>query len=71
MSDDVAKAFHGAIIEIGAGKVLAPVKPEERAWNNACERAISICEKYKNGEGLFQMTTKLGKRFKEDAGEER
>lgn len=43
------------ITEIRAGMSLTP-HPDSRAWNDAHERAINICESYKNGEGLFQLS---------------
>lgn len=41
--------------EIIAGGVLIPTSEAEKAWNSANERAVSILEKYKEGEGLFQL----------------
>jgi hypothetical protein len=52
---EIRAQFEGAITEIGAGRVLVPSTPEERAYNNACERAMRIVESYIRGEGLFQM----------------
>ena len=45
--------------EIGAGMVLIPLTAAERAHNNACERAKTIVQNYKEGYGLFQMTRDL------------
>lgn len=52
--------------EIGAGMVLFPKTPEERAHNNACDRANAIIQNYKDGFGLFQMT----RRLKTDTGKD-
>lgn len=65
----LADAFRGAITEIGAGQVLIPTLPEERAWNNACQRAISICGHYRDGRGLFQVTANAGGEPQTTAGE--
>ena len=48
--------FQGIATEIGAGKSLVANDPVAEAWNNACDRAISIVRSYERGEGLFQMT---------------
>jgi hypothetical protein len=53
--------------EIGAGMVLIPRTPEERAHNNACQRALYIIANYKMGCGLFQMT-RAGRKALRDAG---
>jgi len=45
--------------EIGAGMVLFPNTAADRAHNNACERANSIIQNYREGFGLFQMTKRL------------
>lgn len=49
-------------IEISAGMVLFPMSPEEKAHNNACERAQKIVQNYREGFGLFQMTAGLKKK---------
>lgn len=48
--------WEGILTEIGAGKSF---RNDELAktWNAACDRAISIVSSYKNGEGLFQITS--------------
>ena len=48
-------AIEGAMTEIGAGRCLAPKNELERTWNAAHERALDILQKYKDGEGLFQI----------------
>lgn len=46
--------------EIGAGMVLkfGGLSSFEQAHNNACARACSIVQNYKEGIGLFQLTRK-------------
>ena len=51
----VNEAFEGAITEIRAGEVLIPKSEADKAWNDASERAISICGNYQRGRGLFQQ----------------
>ena len=41
--------------EIIAGRVLNSISPEERAWNDCIQRTMDIIDKYKRGEGLFQI----------------
>lgn len=51
----VSKALDGLRTEIIAGKVLIPKNAEDIAWNGANDRAIRILDKYRKGEGLFQL----------------
>jgi len=48
------KDYDGMITEIKAGMSLTNKSPQDRVYNQACLRAISIIEKYKKGKGLFQ-----------------
>jgi hypothetical protein len=41
--------------EVLAGGVLLPYLPEERAWNDCIQRTLDLIDKYKKGEGLFQI----------------
>jgi hypothetical protein len=52
----IRELLRGIQTEIGAGMVLFAKSPEERAHNNACERANKIIQNYRDGFGLFQMT---------------
>ena len=42
------------ITEIRAGMFIYISCPQDRSYNQACQRAIDIVEKYKKGKGLFQ-----------------
>lgn len=55
VSKETKEALKGARSEIVAGSVLFPRSEEDRAWNNANQRAGRILEKYMKGEGLFQL----------------
>lgn len=52
--EKVRAEFKGAQTEIGIGKVLVGTTEADRAWNNACDLAIRIIQRYINGKGLFQ-----------------
>lgn len=52
----VVETLRNIKTEIGAGKVLFPTTDTEHAYNNACDRAISIIQLYVEGCGLFQLT---------------
>jgi len=54
-SKETIAALEGARKEILAGCVLIPIHPEEKSWNDSRVAVISIIEKYKRGEGLFQL----------------
>jgi hypothetical protein len=45
----------GIQTEIGAGKTFGNSEPDERAHNNACDRAVAIVQNYIDGYGLFMM----------------
>ncbi|HUT42704.1 MAG TPA: hypothetical protein VMW95_00100 [Desulfobacterales bacterium] len=52
------KTYYDDIItEIKAGMVIFISCPQDRAWNQASQRAIDIIKKYKKGNGLFQNET--------------
>jgi hypothetical protein len=55
VSEDEKTAIEGAMTEIGAGRCMFPKNEVERTWNNACERALNILSRYRDGEGLFQI----------------
>jgi hypothetical protein len=57
---ELVDILEGAITEISAGRVLVPRTPEDRTWNDASERAMRILERYKHGEGLFQLSVSNG-----------
>lgn len=48
-------ALEGLRNEVVAGGVLLPISPEARAWNDCIQRTLNIIDKYKKGEGLFQI----------------
>jgi hypothetical protein len=55
IDDQTIEILRNIQTEIGAGMVLFPRTPEERAHNNACDRANTIISNYQQGFGLFQM----------------
>lgn len=55
-TDSLKKNDYDHIItEIRAGKCLQIKSDLDLVHNAACERAIRIIQKYKDGEGLFQL----------------
>jgi hypothetical protein len=54
-TDYLAESIGGAVTEIRAGSVLSPKNDADVAWNGANDRSIRILERYKTGEGLFQI----------------
>ena len=51
MNDD----YDHIITELKAGMCINLHSKVDKAWNDACLRAINIVEKYKEGKGLFQL----------------
>ena len=54
-SKETIAALEGVRKETIAGCVLIPILPEDRAWNDSRVAVMSIIEKYKRGDGLFQL----------------
>jgi hypothetical protein len=50
--------LHGLRSEIGANMVLAPKDEYNKGWNEASLNAIKFIDRYANGDGLFQISTK-------------
>ncbi len=49
--------YDGIITEIAAGMCLQNKNIFDRIHNAACDRAIRIVQRYKDGEGLFQQNS--------------
>lgn len=54
-SKETVAALEGARKEIIAGCVLLPSSLADQVWNDSRVAAVSIIEKYKRGDGLFQL----------------
>lgn len=61
-SQETLAALRGIQTEIRAGKVMLPKTEQERTWNNAHDRALSIVANYIEGLGLFQITARMEKK---------
>ena len=55
MAEENADYDH-IITEITAGMCLTPRGPEDLSFNEGCQRAVRIVQRYRDGKGLFQMT---------------
>lgn len=68
---DLKTAYKGIVTEITAGMCLK-CDDQSKAYNDACERAVRIVERYARGEGLFQdgenRETIVGNAEKRDRG---
>ena len=54
-SPEVKRVLKWIASEINCGKVLIARTPEEKTWNNAHDRALSIIHSYAEGLGLYQI----------------
>jgi hypothetical protein len=55
--------WRGLLTEIGAGRSLFGSNSHDREiWNAATERAMNIVERYRDGEGLFQIVERRAKK---------
>lgn len=57
VTKEVQQTLNWILTEVGAGMCLVPKSDEEKTWNNAHERCKSIIYNYRDGIGLFQITT--------------
>jgi hypothetical protein len=53
-SEEVKKLLEGIKKEVLSGCPLHVQDDEDKGWNECARRVITILERYKRGEGLFQ-----------------
>lgn len=56
VKDETKKLLDYILTEITAGMVMIPRSENDKTWNNAHDRCKRIIGKYRNGEGIFQVT---------------
>ncbi len=53
-TEEITQILEWIATEIGSGKTLGAT-PRDHLWNDATERCLVIVERYRSGQGLFQM----------------